>query len=161
MKIQFFCPQNTMFSSPVLVNANEDFQNLRTLIVVVFALIVVPKYMAGSCSTPPSWRPLNLVHESRQLSCSMSLCCSSCCYITSLSLQLSHCVVITLPAILEVFISCGDDPACMPVHCTWHPRRRLLSQGGKASSDWWHPVSQNQYLSSTFLYSSFQQSPNA
>ena len=42
-----------MFSSPVLVNSNEDFQNLRTLIVVVFALIVVPKYMASSCSTPP------------------------------------------------------------------------------------------------------------
>ena len=32
---------------------NEDFQNLKTLIVVVFALIVVPKYTASSYSPPP------------------------------------------------------------------------------------------------------------
>ena len=31
---------------------NEDFQNLKTLIVAVFALIVVQKYTAGFCSTP-------------------------------------------------------------------------------------------------------------
>ena len=36
--------ENTMLTS--YKNNNEDFQNLKTLIIAVFALIVVPKYTA-------------------------------------------------------------------------------------------------------------------